>query len=152
MRLKTGLMACAVIVMSLFCGQARADVIGPNGEPPPHHYLPVINGPQPFPIRLAVEKAPSGSGLFLVDKYGKVISKVKCTGKGPCGISVRQAGKLYLAPKGLPGDTFDVESLLREHNLNFLMTFEEYPAHFFKPETSCSMEKKDSLYILKCKH
>ena len=144
----------------LFVAVAAADIIGPHGEPPPHHYLPNWNKDlikQDFPVYLSVDKVSPGSTLVFVKKGGYAADEARCTGRGPCSITIGGAGDLYLAPEGsLPGgvEDFGPPELLRlihAGKLDYLMTFKRN-GQSYKSRMSCYLQKKGPSYIIKCRH
>ena len=135
----------------LFTVAAAADVIGPHGEAPPHHFPSWTDKLAQFSsVTLSVNKTPLGSVLILVGENGLIADEARCAGGGPCRMTIRQEGALYLAPGRSPkGPVIDAKGLVTAHKLYFLRTFkigEDLPA-----KLSCYLKKKGPSYIMECK-
>ena len=145
--------AC-ILAALLFSATVMADVIGPHGEHPAHHYFPGSNKyliKRDFLIHLSIDKTPPGSTLMLIDENGWIHGETRCAGNIPCRMTIKEAGDLYLAPGGAPqGPVINVKGLLRAHKLDFLRAFKT-STDLLSKSLSCRLEKKGPSYIMKCR-
>ncbi len=153
--------AC-ILAALLFSTTVMADVIGPHGESSPgNHFHPwdwERLKVRSVYVDLSVDKMPPASALMLVGEDGRIADEVRCDGNGPCRITIKETGDLYLVPKApkgpvviaLKGPGINVKSLLSAHKLYFLKTFKIGNGPRSK-SLSCYLEEKGHSYVMQCR-